>query len=201
MAIDEVLLQTARRPLLRFYRWSEPAVSFGYFGRSNEAEAFAAGRVLVRRWTGGGIVPHGDDLTYSIVFPSSAAARGLLSSEIYWRVHDSIARALRGLGIRAELAQLNAPKITDSCFANPVIADLMEAGRKIAGAAHRKTRAGLLHQGSIQRPDFDQQFFRGNLAKILGELVMPDAISSSVLKAAEELSAAKYATAPWLRRR
>ena len=41
MAIDELLLQTAQVPILRFYRWTEPSISFGYFGRFEEAEAFA----------------------------------------------------------------------------------------------------------------------------------------------------------------
>ena len=72
MAIDELLLQSAQVPILRFYRWTEPSVSFGYFGRFEEAQAFAQERALVRRWTGGGIVPHGgDDLTYSLVIGSA----------------------------------------------------------------------------------------------------------------------------------
>src|SRR5207249_1341892 len=40
-----------------------------------------------------------------------------------------------------------------SCFANPVRADVMIDGRKIAGAAQRRTRRGLLQQGSIQGVD------------------------------------------------
>src|SRR5436189_4258680 len=65
MAIDEALLEHAKIPLIRFYRWYSPALSFGYFGRFSDVAEHADVRDLVRRWTGGGIVFHGDDLTYS----------------------------------------------------------------------------------------------------------------------------------------
>jgi lipoate-protein ligase A len=64
MAVDEALLISATAPILRFYRWRAPALSFGYFGRYAEVDNQAGGREIVRRWTGGGIVLHGDDLTY-----------------------------------------------------------------------------------------------------------------------------------------
>ena len=63
MAIDEALLETAVVPTIRFYRWGSPALSFGYFGKFSDVAIYAAERDLVRRWTGGGIVFHGDDLT------------------------------------------------------------------------------------------------------------------------------------------
>src|SRR5262249_46055918 len=66
MAIDEALLESATIPTIRFYGWHSPALSFGYFGRFSDVAIYAADRDLVRRWTGGGIVLHGDDLTYSV---------------------------------------------------------------------------------------------------------------------------------------
>src|SRR5437773_12364314 len=71
MAIDEALLETAVVPTIRFYRWRSPALSFGYFGEFADVAIYAAERDLVRRWTGGGIVFHGDDLSYSIVIPAN----------------------------------------------------------------------------------------------------------------------------------
>jgi len=69
MTIDEALLEHATVPSIRFYRWHCPALSFGYFGKFANVAGFATERDLVRRWTGGGIVFHGEDLTYSIVIP------------------------------------------------------------------------------------------------------------------------------------
>ena len=72
MAIDEVLLRHARMPLLRLYRWERPAISFGYFGVAAQILPQCGPREAVRRWTGGGVVWHGEDLTYSLVVPRTA---------------------------------------------------------------------------------------------------------------------------------
>src|ERR1043166_2679925 len=74
MAIDEALLESAAVPSIRFYCWQSPALSFGYFGKFADVAIYANKRDLVRRWTGGGIVLHEDDLTYSIVIPAADQA-------------------------------------------------------------------------------------------------------------------------------
>jgi lipoate-protein ligase A len=162
MAIDEALLEHAAVPSIRFYQWHSPALSFGYFGRFANVARYAGERHLVRRWTGGGIVLHGDDLTYSIVIPVSDAAFGESSMSIYEKIHHALSHALSGIGKRAFVAEGVDPgrdgfakraAITDrgyNCFAHPVRADVIIDGRKVAGAAQRRTRCGLLQQGSIQ---------------------------------------------------
>ena len=200
MAIDEVLLGRARSAILRFYRWSAPSVSFGYFVSFSEACEIASNRATVRRWTGGGIVSHGEDLTYSIMIGSRDDAFALASKIIYQRVHLALGSALREIGIVSALVQTEATKISDVCFANPVVSDVIENGRKIAGAAQRKTRGGLLHQGSIQRENLDERF-RNAFARLLGNRIIAGSIGTDVLRAAEELAATKYATVDWLQRR
>jgi lipoate-protein ligase A len=199
MALDEIFLVNATAPILRFYRWRQPSLSFGYFGRYAEVAPEADRREIVRRWTGGGMVPHGDDLTYSVVIPSAHSLFQRSSIEIYSAVHDAICRALQASGVEAFLAKETTPKISESCFANAVRADVMIGDQKIAGAAHRRSRAGLLHQGSIQRNDLPERF-RADLAEILCarfELMAP---SSDVTKRAAELAETKYATREWLTR-
>jgi len=200
MAIDEVLLGRARSAILRFYRWSGPSVSFGYFVSFAEACEVARNRATVRRWTGGGIVPHGEDLTYSIMIGSRDDAFALASKIIYQRVHLALGSALREIGIISGLVQTERRKISDACFANPVVSDVIENGRKIAGAAQRKTRGGLLHQGSIQRENLDERV-RNAFARLLGNRIIGGSIGTDVLRAAEELAATKYATVDWLQRR
>ena len=158
MAIDEALLEQAMGPVLRTYRWQRPALSFGYFGLFADVSEQANDHELVRRWTGGGIVPHGKDITYSIVIPRSHQLFAKSSLEIYSLLHRAIREALATKGVEADLARIAGPKISENCFANPVRADLLIDGRKIAGAAHRRNRAGLLHQGSIQLPNFSGDF-------------------------------------------
>ena len=87
MAIDEALLEYATIPLIRFYRWRSSALSFGYFGRFTDIARYQAERDLVRRWTGGGIVFHGEDLTYSLVIPASDTAFAESSISIYEKIH------------------------------------------------------------------------------------------------------------------
>src|SRR5919198_6665727 len=91
MAIDEALLEFATITSIRFYRWQSPALSFGYFGKFADVAIYAGERDLVRRWTGGGIVLHGDDLTYSIVIPASDLAFDESSLAIYEKVHRALA--------------------------------------------------------------------------------------------------------------
>jgi lipoate-protein ligase A len=197
MAIDEALLRSTCTPAIRFYRWSRPSLSFGYFGNFSEVAPHQAKREIVRRWTGGGIVFHGDDLTYSIVIPHDDAAFAESSMSIYEETHRAIQNAL---GHHASLATSASPKISDSCFANPVRADVMVNGNKIAGAAQRKTRSGLLQQGSIQHVDLANDF-EERFARALCIKPMQQELEGPILDQAQELASQKYGTAAWLERR
>jgi lipoate-protein ligase A len=199
MAIDEALLEAARQPVLRFYGWSRPSLSFGYFGKFAEVAAEMEQRDIVRRWTGGGIVRHGEDLTYSLVTSATDPASSQGPAAIYATLHGAIRDALHAEGQEAELAGEGAPKMSEACFANPVRNDVMLRSRKIAGAAQRRTRAGFLHQGSIQLPNlsaaFRERFAAGLAARIeRAELARP------VLARGRQLADEKYGTNDWLRR-
>jgi len=199
MAIDEALLGLAPVPSLRFYRWRGPSISFGYFGAYSDVGAEQTGRELVRRWTGGGIVFHGDDLTYSLVLPVDDAAAFHSSRAVYAEIHTAVQWAL-GTECGATLVASAAPKISDACFANPVAADVIANGRKIAGAAQRRTRAGLLHQGSILY-DALPPHFADAFAAQLCERLEKRSFTPELLARAEEIAAERYATEAWLRRR
>src|SRR5438132_1891082 len=103
MAIDEALLEHASSPSIRFYRWDHPALSFGYFGKFADVANYSTERDLVRRWTGGGIVFHGDDLTYSIVVPASDSVFTESAISIYENVHLALSNALISNGEHVEL--------------------------------------------------------------------------------------------------
>jgi lipoate-protein ligase A len=200
MAVDEALLADAAAPILRFYRWRQPSVSFGYFGLYAEAADQSNERDIVRRWTGGGIVPHGDDVTYSVVIPASHPFFARSSPEIYAALHDAIRGALKANGVQADLANSAAPKVSENCFANAVRADVMSGGQKIAGAAQRRSRAGLLHQGSIQHRDLPDKF-RRDVAGTLCERYETKTLSPELMERANLIAAKKYGTNEWLTRR
>jgi lipoate-protein ligase A len=155
MALDEALLEAMprlQRPVLRFYGWTERAASFGYFQKYLEVERLTLRRPLVRRPTGGGVVPHDTDWTYSLVFPAGHEWYALKAVESYRRVHEWIQAAFARLNVAAELAPCCRKAEPGQCFAGHEKFDLLWRGKKIAGAAQRRTRNGLLIQGSVQPP-------------------------------------------------
>jgi lipoyl(octanoyl) transferase len=201
MAIDEALLEYAANPVIRFYRWKSPALSFGYFGRFADIAVYGIERDLVRRWTGGGIVFHGEDLTYSIVIPASDSAFTEPSISIYEKIHRALVDSLAESGQHAELSTLAA--VYDrryNCFANPVRADVMIDGRKVAGAAQRRTRRGLLQQGSIQNVDLENGLAQGFM-QALSTNCRERRVDDKILDRALELAEQKYGTEAWLRKR
>jgi lipoate-protein ligase A len=200
MAVDEALLASATFPALRFYRWRGPALSFGYFGSYADVADQRGEREIVRRWTGGGVVPHGTDLTYSVIVPASHPFFARSSLAIYSGLHDAIREALEENGIAASLANAVSPKISQECFANAVRADVISQGQKIAGAAHRRSRAGLLHQGSIQRANLPDRF-RDDLARVICDRFERKALSPELIDRATTIAGAKYGTTEWLMRR
>ena len=78
-----------------------------------------------------------------------------------------------------------------NCFANPVRADVMIDGRKVAGAAQRRTRAGLLQQGSVQYVDLGNGL-AGRFAQALSVNCSERKIADDVLKRGAELAEQKY---------
>lgn len=194
MAFDEVLLERIAAPTLRLYYWESEAVSFGYFIRHTAVAALANGRELVRRMTGGGIVEHGTDLTYSLLFPAGHALAECPPRESYRAVHAAIAQWMEARGLLANLAP--PPTGTgDVCFEKAAEFDLVAADRKIAGAAQRRTRLGLLHQGSIHCDCERAEFPRAFTATWQEEPAEP-----ALVQLAEDLAARKYALQSWTER-
>ncbi len=155
MALDEALLENVSQlgqPVLRFYGWTEPAATFGYFQKYSEVAAANKLRPLIRRPTGGGIVPHDADWTYSAIFPPGHEWHLLKAEESYRRIHDWLRLAFAELRIETELAPCCKKTLPGQCFIGHEKFDLLWHGRKIAGAAQRRNKSGLLIQGSVQPP-------------------------------------------------
>lgn len=164
MAIDESLLQSAKSPVIRFYQWADPAITIGHFVSRDSVAALYPGLEIARRRTGGGIVEHGDDVTFALAIPRTEASdhsrfASLLraaASERYRWIHERLASALRTCGIAAVVSEAESPSEENRepgrCFASPVVSDVIDpvSGRKIAGGAQRRSREGWLHQGSVR---------------------------------------------------
>jgi lipoyl(octanoyl) transferase len=150
MAVDEWLLEAVSMPVLRVYEWAGDWVSIGYFGKIAQASEAFPGLQLVRRWTGGGIVDHRSDWTYTVVAPQGEPLAGCRGAESYRRIHEVLSQTLTAEGIVARSSVGEEQTGAALCFENPVGHDLIgEGGNKIAGAGQRRSRQGLLHQGSV----------------------------------------------------
>ncbi len=161
MAADFLLLKRApaSRARFRHYGWRAPAFTFGYsqplaFIRSQlpPGESFD----LCRRATGGGLVDHRDDWTYGLILPRGHALEEMPATQSYQLVHEALAAALVAQGVPAVLKPVPPEPPASGlpagvCFQRAETFDVCHAatGEKIAGAAQKRAKQGMLFQGSI----------------------------------------------------
>ncbi|MDP2136594.1 MAG: lipoate--protein ligase family protein [Candidatus Didemnitutus sp.] len=167
MAVDFLLLQRYPEPAaprFRHYEWRGPAVTFGFgqkiaFVRDHLAADLPGD--LCRRPTGGGIVDHRHDWTYALVVPRGHLLYDERASQSYRVVHECLAAALVALGQPAEVKTACLPTAGSEtcapgpgvCFQRAELYDVVNprSGSKIAGAAQKRNKQGLLFQGSIEK--------------------------------------------------
>ena len=199
MAVDEALLRHVQTPLLRIYGWEMACVSIGYFQKATVAPS---DRPFVRRYTGGGLVEHGHDLTYTLVLPADhpLTTAGTLPS--YRSIHQAVAHALQECGVECSLATAEPKQDDPSCFLKPVPADVLDStGNKLAGAAQRRTKQGCLHQGSILLPGEIPGNLQEKLAESIQKCLRTDLHFSTLTpeeeKFSHEMVLSRYATHAW----
>jgi len=226
MALDEVLLGLVERPLLRVYAWKAPCVTFGYFQKYDLVKKLYPDQQLVRRWSGGGCVEHGEDMTFSLMVPESESVAQQVPSLFYRQLHEAIVVALRQHGIEARLAAQEDQLPGESCFVAPCPCDVMSNQKKIVGGAQRRSRGRMLYQGSLnhrftgyrlqvtgdarrftplqEELDWEKEggksFFR-SLAERLSSRVNLIEEKSEWLEEAHRLSLQRYRTEAWREKR
>ncbi len=185
MAIDWWMLHSYPEtdlPRFRHYGWGEKAWTFGY---SQPWESIWASKEdgiesLIRRPTGGGIVDHRNDWTYTLVVPAQHPLCILPATESYCCLHKIIAQSLGEGGLTSSLApppeRGNEPLVAKACFSRAERYDVVSScsGQKIAGAAQKRNKHGLLFQGTIDRgPDtsFDWTAFEDRFITSIGMLL------------------------------
>jgi len=195
MAIDQALLETTLKPVLRVYRWDQPSISFGYSHSWEALKPTLPPWPVVRRWTGGGVVWHDEDTTYSLIVPISDPWSQTRPLDSYRLIHQSLADGLEHGSLAGDEDRLEGPR----CFESPALFDIMRDGHKVAGAGQRRNRQGLLHQGSIRLP-LGTEFWQRWATVIAREVTSLTAPAVEVLARAEELVVTRYGTIEWLER-
>jgi lipoate-protein ligase A len=159
MELDGQLLESmngAESPILHFYEWEAPSATYGYFidpFKHLDMEQARSQIQLAKRPTGGGIVFHVTDFAFSLLMPASHPAFSQNTLENYAFVNGIVTRAIAPLVNDSIPSLLDREELSHSsphfCMANPTMYDVMINGRKVGGAAQRRTKHGYLHQGSI----------------------------------------------------
>ncbi len=163
MQIDAELLESAwgkTRPILHLYDWEGDCATYGYFvdpGKYLNLDGVNNRNLnLARRPTGGGIVFHVWDMAFSVVVPSCRPEFSLNTLENYSFVNRAVLRAVKAfirehsdLTLTTEDFVAMDLQCQHFCMAKPTKYDLILEGKKVAGAAQRKTKGGFLHQGTI----------------------------------------------------
>ena len=171
MAIDEALTRKCidsedRQTAIRFYTWKETSCSIGYFQKiENVIKAQNNKRIpIVRRPTGGGIVYHGNDITFSIVKRKIHSNQQEKITSFYKLIGESLMRGLEKLGftctfyLQEEKSHRSAQETKpfknrlsqeSYCSVTPAKYDIMIDGSKVAGYAARKSQGAVLCQGYL----------------------------------------------------
>ena len=187
MAVDRTgleYLKTCKHTLFRYYDWTDTATTFGYTQKWQALkQQVPEPSSAIRRPTAGGIVHHENSYTYMIASSNESELCKIRANESYKIVHEWIQQALSYQKIPSEMvpcprkceventhATESEPKAEKSlpsmeCFLEAQTYDLIhkETHAKIAGAAQKRTRAGILIQGSLHlsnlNTDFNHQRF------------------------------------------
>ncbi len=157
MARDEAILRAADSdsklpalPTLRVYGWAKPTISIGF--AQDPSHLLGHGLPIVRRVTGGRAVLHDNELTYSIVVPSSNPLflEGITGA--YSAISACILRALNDIGITASFSR-GTPKgrslRKDGCFFSASRYEVLVGGKKLVGSSQRRFKNAFLQHGSI----------------------------------------------------
>ena len=204
MALDEAMLEAAHDPCLRVYHWSEATISIGFSQPLSMIPESKKHWPVVRRWTGGGVVVHDGDWTYTLAIPAGHVVCDQKPAETYRWIHEAMIAAFVKCGITD--CALQSESVSDGmgvCFDEPARFDVVQGGLKMAGAAQRRSKHGFLHQGTVQplRPPDD---FAAAFASVLATEVISIAqhrAESLFLSRAQSVAAVKYGAASWLHER
>jgi lipoate-protein ligase A len=197
MALDEALLRSAlerKIASLRFYTWTEPTLSLGYFQKHVER---LPGVAWVRRPTGGDAILHHHELTYCLALPAGPPWH--TSESWLCRFHHAVGAALRSLGIDAQGVQCGEEQRLGPflCFQHQTPADLRIAGHKVVGSAQRRPHGAMMQHGSIllQRSPFAPEL--PGIAELAGVTVEVAKLQPAIVSALEAETGWTFEAADW----
>lgn len=206
IALDEVFFTEENfNPVIRFYTWTKPAYTIGYFQKYSEL-INKNNYDTVRRLTGGLAVLHDRDLSYSVIV-SDKQWNYIYDQEMTYKIiHEQMKKSLADININCDDKQaINNTPNKFSCVNTFYKDDIFLEGRKLIGSCQRRRGTKLLVEGSIhlkmtkeQINIFTDSFFNNISPFINGQLVKTKVDDNYILKA-HNLVKNKYNSEKWLR--
>ncbi len=137
------------RPLFRIYRWNRLCVSIGRFQEPPQ------GIEWVRRPTGGGVLLHGWDISFSLV--DFKERWGSSPKGVYLSFSKRLSDILKTLGTEAKVEEFGGRYDRQAlCFFTPSVGEIRVGSRKLVALAMRTGKRAFLIQGSVYE-DFDYE--------------------------------------------
>jgi len=199
MAVDQAWLELSDTPVLRVYDWDASTVTIGYAQNLARLGEALPGWPVVRRWTGGGVVLHENDKTYSVIVPGGHPWAETRPLDSYRLIHASLAEALVSAGFSG--CRLAGPEDlieNPFCFVAPALHDVVRGKVKIAGAGQRRGKLGLLHQGSVQQVVVQPGFWREWAGVLAKDVTQVEELPLRIAERAHELVEKRYSLPQWL---
>lgn len=96
-------------------------MTFGYFDEESTARRIFPGEELhfVRRWTGGGIVDHRQDIPFTLAMHRRDGKGRPSSATLYRWIHGALARVLKDCGVECVMLAGDAPDGRPRLFSSP----------------------------------------------------------------------------------
>jgi lipoate-protein ligase A len=158
MAVDDFLfrsLSSEPQTFLRFYRWKRLTVSLGYSQDIRKAVDVEYcqkhGIGIVRRMTGGKLVLHHREVTYSLCSSDKETFTSTLADS-YRLISQGLMRGLEKIGLKSYLADSPPSSYVRGnlpCFSYPARNEIEVEGRKIVGSAQKRAGSKFIQHGSI----------------------------------------------------
>jgi len=223
MALDEALMQnftSKTTPIFRLYTWENNAFSIGRFQDLSKISNFDSfGKNFTRRITGGGLLLHGFDVSYSLIIPSLRLANKSVKQG-YEFLCSFLYTFYRKLGLEIDFAKdILSDKLASSVFCQVGFEpyDIIIQGKKIGGNAQKRSKNFIYQHGSIPL-HVDSRPFSGTSLEALGIklsvqeakellkqafqstfdiMLTPSELTNKELAAFESLHVNKYTTKEW----
>lgn len=174
MALDELLIKNydlSAKPILRLYQWNK-SYTLGVSQKPEDYKYLCEySKDYSKRVTGGGVLFHGHDISYSLIIPTKYML-GLSIKESYEKICTFLLNFYKELGLNAKYAKDDESiELSKSPFCQVGFEayDILIDSIKIGGNAQRRTKQVIFQHGSIP---VEKASYKGKIGSCLKDFAI-----------------------------